>query len=361
MVIVLCCLKYEYGFPERGLSFEYYNFFDTLTKMDGGIHTVIHFPFDEIYKKFGREKMNEKLVDVVKQNKPDLVFFFLFNDEFKKETLLYLKDELKVITFNWFADDHWRFYNFSRIWAPYFSYVSTTDSKSLKNYEKYGIKNVIKTQWGFNQYRFKVPENYIFSQAKKHDITFVGQKHSNRPSYVNLLRKNKFVVQCWGRGWENGRISFDEMLEVFRNSKINLNFSNSSANLKLKTFGNIFLKKRIDMKLYFYPFNLIPYNVITIYHRLKQKQIKGRVFEIPGSGGFLLTENADNLCDYFADGKEIAIFNDKKDLLEKVDFYLKNDDLRSEIAYNGYQRAIKEHTYEARFKEIFKRLGLNNI
>jgi len=358
MVIVVCCLKYEYGYPERGFSFEYYNFLETLRRMDGGKHKVIHFPFDEIYKAYGREEMNARLVQTVKENSPDLVFFFLFNDEFKKETLLYLKNELKVTTFNWFADDHWRFYNFSRYWAPLFSYVSTTDSEAYKKYIKYGINNVIKTQWAVNHYLYKLPEDYDFNCEKKYDVTFVGQRHSNRKSYVNYLLSNNIRVNCWGRGWENGRVTFEEMVKIFQSSKINLNFSSSSASLKPRSFAPILFTRRIDMKLRFAPLSRLPNNVFATFRRLTTKQIKGRVFEIPGSGGFLLTENVENLGEYYEDGKEIVIFENKKDLLEKIKYYLENDKIRNEIAYNGYVKTIREHTYEARFNEIFRKIGL---
>ncbi len=360
MVIVVCCLKYEYGYPERGFSFEYYNFLDTLCKMDGGKNKIIHFAFDEIYQKYGRIQMNNKLVDVVRQYSPDLVFFFLYKEEFSKDVLLYLKNELKVTTFNWFADDHWRFYNFSRHWAPYFTYVSTTDSEAIRKYNKYGITNVIKTQWGFNHFLYKKPEDFdLAGEIKyKYDVTFVGQKHSNRASLIKYLTKRNVQVHCWGKGWENGRLPFEQMLEVFRLSRINLNFSNASGGFTLRSLVSLFLTRRIDHKLRFHPIQLLPDNIRSTSHRIFGKQIKGRVFEIVGSGGFLLTQNADNLYEYFVDGKEIAIFNNKKELLEKINFYLQNEELRKEIALNGYLRALKEHTYEARFKELFKKMKL---
>ncbi|MGB9772135.1 MAG: CgeB family protein [Candidatus Kapaibacteriota bacterium] len=358
MKIIVCCLKYEYGDPARGLSFEYYNFLDTLIKMDNGANTIIHFPFDELYKRYGRKEMNNKLVGLVKESKPDLVFFFLFNDEFEKEALLYIRDELKVTTFNWFADDHWRFFNFSRFWAPLFSFVSTTDSKALKKYHQYGIYNVIKTQWGFNHFVYNLPTGFDFNSPTNFSVTFVGQKHSNRASYVNFLQSKGIDIKCFGRGWKNGRVSFDEMLNIFRTSKINLNFSNSSGSLRLRNLATLFFTRRIDMKLRLYPFWMFYFNAQALFNRFTRRQIKGRVFEIPGSGGFLLTQNADNLSDYFLDGKEIAIFENKRDLLEKVKFYLEKEDFRKEVAYNGYLRAIREHTYEARFKDIFKKIGL---
>ncbi|MEJ5286475.1 MAG: hypothetical protein CH6_2175 [Candidatus Kapaibacterium sp.] len=360
MKIVACCLKYEYGDPTRGLSFEYYNFLDTLIKMENGKHTVIHFPFDEFYKSLGRNKMNEKLVEVVKEHKPDLVFFFLFNDEFRKDALLYIKNELGIPTFNWFADDHWRFYNFSRFWAPMFSYVATTDSQAIKRYHKYGIYNVIKSQWAVNHFLYKVPDDFNFDDEPKFSVTFVGQKHSNRATLISFLKQNGIDVQCFGRGWDSGRVSFEKMLEIFRTSRINLNFSNSSGSFRLRSLATLFLTRRIDMKIRLNRLDRLHLHTLSFYNRFTKRQIKGRVFEIPGSGGFLLTQDADNLRDYYVDGKEIAIFDNQKDLLEQVKFYLNNETLRKEIAYNGYHRTLREHTYEQRFKEIFKQIGLKD-
>ncbi|MFN3307215.1 MAG: glycosyltransferase [Candidatus Kapaibacteriota bacterium] len=363
MVIVVCCLKYEYGYPERGFSFEYYNFLDTLRKMDEGKNKIIHFAFDEIYQKYGRTRMNTQLVEVVRQHSPDLVFFFLYNDEFSKDVLLYLKNELRVTTFNWFADDHWRFYNFSRHWAPYFTFVSTTDSEAISKYHKFGINNVIKTQWGFNHYLYKKPEDFDLSGEIKYkfDVTFVGQKHSNRASLIKYLTNRNVPVDCWGKGWANGRLPFERMLEVFRLSKINLNFSNASGGLSLRSLASVFITRRIDHRLRLQPIRMFPDNILSTFHRIFGKQIKGRVFEIVGSGGFLLTQNADNLGEYFVDGKEIAVFNNKQELLKKINFFLKNEELRKEITLNGYLRALKEHTYEARFKELFKKMNLIKV
>ena len=92
--------------------------------------------------------------------------------------------------------------------------------------------------------------------------------------------------------------------------------------------------------------------------RRQNEQIKGRNFEVPGSGGFLLTADADNLTDYFEDGKEIVIFKDTKDLIEKAKYYLGHENERAAIAEAGYQRSLREHTYEKRFNEMFKIMGL---
>ena len=96
----------------------------------------------------------------------------------------------------------------------------------------------------------------------------------------------------------------------------------------------------------------------TIVNKLVLDQIKGRNFEVPGCGGFTLTGRAENLEDYYRDGKEVVIFEDADDLVRKVQYYLDHDDERAAIAQSGYDRTMHEHTYIHRFNEIFDCIGL---
>ena len=68
-------LKYDYGVPERGSSFEHTNFFHTLAHMENLDVTL--FPFDEVIQNEGREGMNRQLLETVNVVKPDICFFFL--------------------------------------------------------------------------------------------------------------------------------------------------------------------------------------------------------------------------------------------------------------------------------------------
>jgi spore maturation protein CgeB len=69
-----------------------------------------------------------------------------------------------------------------------------------------------------------------------------------------------------------------------------------------------------------------------------------------------LTADADNLSDYYVDGKEVVIFKSMNEMMEKAKYYLEHQEERDKIAKAGYERTIKEHTYEQRFKEIFSKL-----
>ena len=90
-------------------------------------------------------------------------------------------------------------------------------------------------------------------------------------------------------------------------------------------------------------------------------QIKGRNFEIPGCGGFLLTGRADDLERYYRPGLEVACFDTPEDLVEKTIYYLEHDDERARIAERGYERTLREHTYVHRFAEIFGTIGVDDV
>ena len=45
MKILYIAMKYDYGDPQRGFSFEHYNFYDSLIKMNNGSNEIVYFSF----------------------------------------------------------------------------------------------------------------------------------------------------------------------------------------------------------------------------------------------------------------------------------------------------------------------------
>jgi spore maturation protein CgeB len=90
----------------------------------------------------------------------------------------------------------------------------------------------------------------------------------------------------------------------------------------------------------------------------RRSQIKGRTFEVPGSGGFLLTDHVAYLEDYLTPGEEIGVFEDADDLVAQVGWWLEHEEDRARAANAGYKRVREEHTYDHRFAEIFDRIGV---
>lgn len=343
-------MKHDYGDPKRGLCHEYVNFYDTLARMED-VHIEL-FAFDEVLRNFGREGMNRRLLDAAKEKKPDVCFFVLFTDEISEDTIRWITDQSGAVTFNWFTDDHWRFDVYSKFWAPCFHWIVTTDNAAMEKYSRSGYRNAILSQWGFNHFKL-TPEkgNYLY------DISFIGQKHSVRRRFIHNLAQRSFNVDCWGKGWKNGRMGSDEMVGTFVRSKINLNFTASSNALAARRIAKIFLSRRCDDSLHVNSFVQIGREIWNLFAN-RRFQIKGRNFEIPGHGGFLLTGYADHLDQYYVPDTEIAIFRNFNELVEKISYYLDHDDERERIRLAGQQRTLRDHTYERRFEEIFARMDL---
>jgi spore maturation protein CgeB len=330
MRILYAGMAHEYGRPELGPSFEEMNFRSALEGMGHELHP---FDFRARLNEVGRERMNRELVERAAALRPDLAFFFLFEDEIAPDTIRAIQSP----TVNWFADDHWRFDNFTNEMAPAFDLAVTTDAASLPKYEAAGLTDkVLLSQWACNKYAYTRVTNEI-----EHDVTFVGQPHGNRQEIIDRITAAGHPVECWGFGWPAGKLDHDGMVRVFSTSRVNLNLSNSS------TPPNT-LRVRVGRLLGRGPKGPQP------------PQIKGRNFEVPGCGGFLLTENVPHLDRYFELGKEVAVYDGPDDLVEQVGYWLEHDDERAAVADAGYRRVLEEHTYDHRFEEIFRALKLGN-
>jgi spore maturation protein CgeB len=82
-----------------------------------------------------------------------------------------------------------------------------------------------------------------------------------------------------------------------------------------------------------------------------------RLFEATGCGAFVLTENRPTIPDFFAPGKEVAVFNSREELVERVRHYLSHPEERETIARQGYERAQRDHTYEVRLRKLLEIVG----
>lgn len=79
-----------------------------------------------------------------------------------------------------------------------------------------------------------------------------------------------------------------------------------------------------------------------------------RIFDIMGCGGFLLTNYQEDFLEFFEPNQDFVYFESKQDMVEKAEYYLKNDDIREKIALSGYNKIKKHHTYGHRMNEILK-------
>lgn len=341
---------YDYGRRERGFSFEHYNFFDTLFNMG---NDIVYFDYMDILKKVGRTRMNELLMETVHAEKPDLMFVFLFEYELDSRVVSRISSLGKVVTVNWFADDHWRFDNFSQYWAPHFNWVVTTDAEAMPKYHSIGIRNVILSQWACNHFLYK-----NLGLQPSYDVSFIGQAYGNRREVVKSIEGAGISVLARGQGWESGRATQDEMMEIINRTRINLNMANASVTYGsgwVKLFDKFALYNPLLKRVWRKARSFIPSGSAGSQPIF---QIKGRNFEVPGCGGFFLTDYVKGLEEFYQLDEDIVCYRSTNDLIEKIRYYLSHKEARSRIASSGYKVTMERHTYVHRFNHLFHEMGL---
>jgi spore maturation protein CgeB len=94
--------------------------------------------------------------------------------------------------------------------------------------------------------------------------------------------------------------------------------------------------------------------VLNTFSHKETDGVNCRLFEATGCGGFVLTENGPTVRDFFEPGREVAVFDSRKELVDQVRYYLAHAEERQEIADRGCQRAHREHTYQVRLCRLLE-------
>jgi spore maturation protein CgeB len=98
--------------------------------------------------------------------------------------------------------------------------------------------------------------------------------------------------------------------------------------------------------------------VLNTMHFAEIDGVNCRLFEAAGCGAFQIIDWKPALPDLFEPERELVTFRTRRELKDKVDFYLAHPEERQEIADRAYARAHREHTYEARLAKMFEILRL---
>lgn len=313
---ILCVFgKYNYGEPWRGLGYEYCNFIPALKCLG---HSVTFFDAKDRASFSNFAELNVALIKAVLTIRPDVILTVQMLYEVWSETWHFLRKRTPVVLLNWTTDDSWKYESFSRFVAPFFHAMTTTYPGALAKYHRDGFNHILLTQWGASAEALAEP---IPATQCAYDVTFIGSAHGNRRQVIERLKRGGIAVRCFGHGWDTGAIAAEEIPRIIRSSRISLNLANSAWVLS----GGL-------------------------PHR--HNQIKARVFEVPGAGGFLLTETAPGLEVFLEPGRELAVFNTVEELIGQVHYYLDHTDERDTIAHAGYVRILREHTYDRRMADL---------
>lgn len=316
---ILCVFgRHAYGDPARGEGYEHANFLPAFAALGHQLELFDSFDRGQ-YRDFA--DLNLRLIEHIQAFQPDVIFCVLMSYEVWLETLDLIRSRTPAAVVNWGTDDSWKFWQFTRFLTEHVDLHVTTHAPILSDAARLGIKNMMVSQWAAASSRLAEP---LPSRACTYDVSFVGAAYGNRRAQVKEMARRGINVACFGHGWERGPVGSREIDQVYRTSRISLNFADSGLHLSGISLA-------------------------------RSRQIKARTFEVPGAGGFLLSEASENLAEYFCVGAEMDIYRDHDELAQKIRYYLTHSDERDAIARAGHERVRREHTYEARFVPILER------
>jgi spore maturation protein CgeB len=159
------------------------------------------------------------------------------------------------------------------------------------------------------------------------DVCYLGFAYPHRIEVFERL--TGFDVKLWGVGWDRSPI----LAPLFRREAVH--------GLK---------KTRI--------YNATRVNVNIQSHLYQLDGVTCRPFEVAACGGFCLCEGRRDLERFFTPGDEVVTFDGAEDLAAKVAYYLAHEDERREHAARARARALREHTYVHRVRQVLDTLKL---
>ena len=171
----------------------------------------------------------------------------------------------------------------------------------------------------FTDDEIKIPRAHIYANMLHARATELDRKQyiNNLANYFDVHLFTGSKVKMNNNVKMHNYVNYKtEMPKIFRNTKINLNISLRSISTGIPL----------------------------------------RAMDILGAGGFLLSNYQRELAEYFSVGEEIELFDSEIDLINKVDWYLKNEEKRIDMVKKSYQKIKDEFSYEIVMKNIFDKI-----
>jgi len=173
-----------------------------------------------------------------------------------------------------------------------------------------------------------------YYKHKKIDITFIGALYDGRKEFLEklIVDLKDYNIKVYGKylSFKNPRTFLNYFIKGFRNSFTNKTISPNEVN-------EIYNNSKI---------------AINIHHGQSVYGCNPRFLEILGSGTFQIVDDNIFIKENFVENKEFVSFKNYDDLINKINYYIANEKKRVEIAEDGYQKAIENHTFKARILDI---------
>lgn len=308
----------------NGLYSMGFDYAQTLSELEN-VH-LFRIPYKQYCEQLGTLLTQEKILDFAKRELLDIVIY-PFDGALEFSPYFFSRLTQSCFTILHLGDDEHHFDRVGRYLAQAFDLVLSASPTSVSRYEVYGIKAL------FFPSCFPISD-FLHVQANiKHDVVFVGSLADKigRKQYLNNLIDLGFDVGIYGYGTPGGVISRQEMIALFKGSKIALNFTGVAK------------RTHLDAQL-------------SINHLTKQ--VKGRPQEIALSHGLILSECAPGIDQLFIPNHEISLFSNSSELVHQVRHLLASPEYRSQLKHNAFIRASNQYDSHRQWSQLLNQLRL---
>ncbi|MCI5493792.1 MAG: DUF3880 domain-containing protein [Lachnospiraceae bacterium] len=309
--------------------------------------------------------------------------------------------EMELPYLCWNYDAGWEFHRTDALFYPT-NYIFHFDKKACETYQKAGYRNIIHMPLAVNTRRLDAMQSTAEIRAQyTSDVTFLGSLYENQAesfpkllSYLAPEDQTFFLNYCQTEcnNYQTHTL-WDQMTETYVTTLSNRSALKNLSPLMLICNSASFIANRqrlallnavaeqTSLTLYSTsPADLVPgadyrwragyysqmpyiFRHSTINLNLTipsiQTGIPLRIFDILGAGGFLLTNEQDELSEHFRIGVDLEVFHSIEELLEKTDFYLKHPDAAARIAQNGHEAVKSSFSFEQQFRRMLTHCGLS--
>lgn len=339
------------------------------------------------YKSYLQRELLREITAEHRREKIDLFFSYFWSEICDPETVEAIR-ALGITTVNWYCNGSYQFDLVADL-APHYDWSLVPEKFRLNDYAAAGAR-AIYCQEAANQKVYRphdVPVEF--------DVTFVGQCYGDRPAYIGYLLEQGIDVKAFGYGWRqlaesagaqpsgNGASenATSRALRVARRLSTPDGWRAAAGRLaRALGRGNVAAGPMAEQTVRLPPSAaggvLSDLEMIQMYSRSKINlgfstcgathltgerivQIRLRDFEVPMSGGFYMVEYMEELEEFFEVGREVVCYDGPEDLADKIKYYLAHDSEREAIRRAGYERCLRDHTWQKRFGKVFEEMGLS--
>jgi glycosyltransferase involved in cell wall biosynthesis len=159
----------------------------------------------------------------------------------------------------------------------------------------------------------------LMSLPRDVDVVFVGALHLGKMPFLARVKKALGSRLCM-HGLANWK----------RNLYFNVKFGFPGWMTPIAQSGYVQLYQRAKIGF-------------NIHNRGKFTVGSYRLYELPANGVMQISDGDEHLGSFFDVGNEIIGYGNVDDLIDKIRFYLDNDEERRRIAINGYRRVMRDY------------------